>query len=157
MVAVMKKWTFILVMVVLTGIMAGCGQGSEYEGKWVAAVKSDWDGSKIVVKLDIKKNGENYIINSAAEQYRDTAKIVGEAGKKAAWSVSEGKPVSATLKDGKLAIDPFRAFTFIKADGTILGPNGEVYKKETVEEVKKLKQEATATFKEKNPKMIIEE
>lgn len=142
-------------MMVFSVVFAGCGQGSEYEGKWVSLIRSDWDGTKIVQKLDIKKNGDNYIITPTTEQYKDTGKTVGEMGKKATWSVDSEKPISATLKDGRLQIDMFFNLTFVKNDGTLLGSRGEIYKKETPEELTKLKEEATSTFKQKYPKMTI--
>jgi virulence-associated protein VagC len=157
MILIMKKWILVLFIMIFSSIITGCGQGSEYEGKWVSIIKSDWDGTKVVQKLDIKKNGENYIITPTTEQYRDTGKTVGEMGKKAIWNSVTEKPISATLKDGRLVIDMFSNFTFVKNDGTILGSRGETYKKETSEEFTKLKAEATAKFKEKHPNMTINE
>ncbi|CVK21651.1 hypothetical protein [Sporomusa sphaeroides] len=154
---ILKKYLVLLISLILIGILTGCGQGNEYEGKWITSVASNWDGAKILRKLEIRKNGENYILNLSIEEYKDTGKTLGQMGKRAAWKTVSATPISATLKDGKLIIDSSTAFTYIKSDGTILGPKGEIYKKETTEEYNRLKSESAAVFKQKYPKVIIEE
>ena len=139
----------------LTGSVVGCSQRGNFEGKWIASDKSSWDGSKFVRKLAIKRNGENFLLYPTVEQYRDTGRTAGDMGKNAVWSSSPSGTVSATLKDGKLMVNPIFSFTFVKSDGTVLRPEGEVYKRESVEEFSKLKKEAFDSYKEKNPRTII--
>lgn len=151
----MKRLYFMLVLLVLTGLIAGCGSpGSEYEGKWVASVKSMFDSTILAEKMEIKKNEQNYIINFSTEHYSNIGKG------KAAWTKFEKmgpKTISATLKDGRLVAGPLASYTFVKNDGTILGPNGEVYKKESPEELNRVKKEATEVYKKRYPQITIEE
>jgi hypothetical protein len=154
--ASMRKRSLLFALV-LAGSVAGCSQQGNFEGKWVAGDKSHWDGTKFVRKLEIKRNGENFLLYPTMEQYRDTGRTVGDAGKNAAWSSSALDTVSATVKDGKLMVNPVFSYTYVKGDGTVLGPEGEVYKRETIEEFNKLKKEASESYKEKNPKTIIEQ
>lgn len=154
----LKKGILVLIILVLAGVLAGCGKGSEYVGKWVTIYVNKWNGDKIIKRLEIKRNGENFLVNENIESYKDTAKSPGDMGKRVAWHVSTGNPITATLKDGILTINAMPIFTFVKADGTILGPTGEVYKRETPKLLKQYKQEATEAFKKDNPKVtIIEE
>lgn len=147
----MKKTIFILALIVFTGIFTGCSNSeNQYEGKWVSITKNDWDSTNTINKMEIKKNGENYIINTSKERYKDT-------GPKTIWSVVSEKPINATLKDEKLVLNPSIVLTFIKSDKTILGPKGELYKKETPEELDRLKKETMDQYKKQFPKETIEE
>lgn len=137
--------------------LIGCSQNNNYEGKWVTSIKSKWDGTKSVVRLDIKKNGDNFIINPETEMYKDTGKTIGEMGKNAAWASVKGTSASATLKDGKLMLNPYEGFTYVKNDGTLLGANGEIYKKETPDELNQLKKDATEVFKQIKPQMTLQQ
>lgn len=144
-----------LIGLIVVGLM-GCSSKNSYEGKWVTSIRSNFDGTKSVVKLEIKNNGDNFIINPETEMYKDTGKTLGEMGKKAAWVSEKGATVSATLKDGKLMLNPSVGFTYVKNDGTLLGASGEVYKKETPEELNQLKKDATETFKKIKPQMAVQ-
>jgi hypothetical protein len=154
----MRKCGFLLVVVIMmAGAMAGCSKGgSEYEGKWSTSIRSDWDGTTSIERLDTTRNGENFIIKTSREQYEDTGVTIGEKGKKAAWKASAVTPVSATLKDGKLMISPVVGLTFVKSDGTILGPRGEIYTKDTPENYAQRKTAATETYKKLKPRMVVE-
>ena len=141
---------FMMLLVVV--ILSGCG-GPQYEGKWLGSTKSDWDGTTEVQKLDIKKNGENYIITFATERFVPVGKIMDF---KVTWKEQQSQPVSAILKDGKLVVDPYRSYTLVKDTGTILGPRGETYKIENDSDHQKLKEEAKAVYLNKHPKTTIE-
>lgn len=149
----MKKNILIMVtMFLVMLILSGCG-GPQYEGKWLGSTKSDWDGTTEVQKLDIKKNGENYIVTFATERFVPVGKIMDF---KVTWKEQQSQPVSATLKDGKLVIDPYRSYTLVKDTGTILGPKGETYKVENENDHQKLKEEAKSVYLNKHPKTTFE-
>ena len=154
----MKKLVLIFSMAILMIYIAGCGTNASYEGKWIASAKSTWDGTIEVQKLDIKKNGDNYIITASTDKYKDVGKTFDESGKTAAWEIGKPQqPVSATLsKDGKLIINPFASLTYVKDSNSILGINGENFKRETQEELEKLKKEAAESFLKRYPKMTIQ-
>lgn len=153
---VIKLGVMVLFLAASFGL-AGCSQGNKFEGKWITSVRSMWDGARHVERLDIKKNGKTYIINPSTEMFKDTGKTIGEMGKKAVWSTDNGTPLSATPQEEKLMINPLVGLTYVKNDGTLLGPNGEVYKKETPEELNKLKKEAAEVFKQIKPQMSIQQ
>ncbi len=150
----MKKLA-VLFTLVLVLLVAACGgkPGSEYEGKWIAITKSWYDGTKIIRKMDIKRNGDNFIITPSVECNEVDRSNKGSQDN-APWKVTEQKPISATLKDGRLSIMSELALTYVKDKGTILGYEGEIYVKDTPEVFAKMKKESEESFlvRQKLPK-----
>ena len=151
----MKKWIVASLLLLLLIPVAGCGkQGSEYAGKWICADKNAWDGSMMVRRLDIKQNGENWLVSESVEAYESRGPINKQWGE---WKASAPQTTSATLKDGKLVVNPFFAFTYIQSNATLLNPSGKAYIKETADELGKMKNAAKEDFKKRNPKLSIKE
>ena len=151
----MKKLSLILVVLMLAIAAAGCGKpGSEYVGKWLCADKNAWDGSKMVRRLTIQQNGENFIVSESVESYEYRGPMHQQWGE---WKASKPQTTSATLKEGKLAINPFFSFTYVQSNATLIDPSGKVYMKETADELGKMKKAATADFQKRNPKLTIKE
>ena len=151
----MKKWIVASLLLMLLIPVAGCGkQGSEYAGKWICADKNAWDGSMMVRRLDIRQNGENWIVSESVEAYEYRGPVNAQWGE---WKASAPQTISATLKDGKLFVNPFFAFTYVQSNATLLNPSGKAYIKETADELGKMQNAATEDFKKRNPKLTIKE
>ena len=149
-------WKYLLLgWALLLAIPVGCDKGGNFEGRWVAPEKSKWDRTIFIRRLDITRNDKNFIIKTSTESYARSEGILQRGGK-ATWSASPGATASATLEEGKLIVNPFASFTFVEKEGTLLGPAGEVYRKETPNILAALKKDAAESFKKAYPTASIQ-
>lgn len=56
----------------------------------------------------------------------------------------------------KLVINPFASLTYMEKDRTLLGPKGEIYKKESPELLASLKKDAAEVFQKEYPTASIQ-
>lgn len=102
----LHKNIFAIIFTVIIAILSGCSEttqpGSDYIGTWV---KID-DQTR---KMDIRKNGDNYVIN-----------VIG--------GFFPGE-MAATLKDGTLVTPDLASFFIDKTSGNLKTDKGVVYKR----------------------------
>lgn len=138
-----KKTKALLAIVMLCCItlLSGCGVGDKFAGKWIGIGRSFWDGSSIIERYEITKNGEGYLIKRDQIKMPDygwyTAEYRSlEPGKKEsfAWDIkldvwsNEG----ATAKGNSLSVDNSAGsvtFTYLENEKKLKGPDNVILQK----------------------------
>lgn len=171
----MKKLSLVMTLVLILGCMvfvSGCGS-DKFEGKWVGVRETALLGNKgaSIIELEIKKNGDNYIVNTKTEDldihFSDwDKKITAIHFNKRTDEANLG----ASAKDNVLRVTSGNAWTFTYDKSTkhlhgildyatdnvvefVRDDDGKLFEKTKNEEFAKLKDEA----QEKQPNYTLEE
>lgn len=114
----MKKLSLMMALIMMLGCMvfiSGCGS-DKFEGKWVGVRETNLLGNRsvIIIELNIKKNGQGYLVSTQTEELSVSPSYGGDKTIHAIHFAKKDdeKNLGATAKDNLLTVSSGRNWTF---------------------------------------------